>query len=51
MPTFLGIPQVVSSKLLKKNSAHTGHQWVQGDPLPDHTLQWGATFPEGSQVT
>lgn len=51
MPTFLGIPRVISKKLLRKDSAHADHQWVQGDPLPEHTLQWGSTFPQGAQTT
>lgn len=41
MMTFLGMP--FSSK------RHA--QWVNGDPLPDDTLRWGAKFPTGAKTT
>ncbi|WP_216378529.1 LutB/LldF family L-lactate oxidation iron-sulfur protein [Arcanobacterium phocae] len=42
MATFLGLPKVFGK----------GHdQWVQGDALPDQTLEWGTSFPKGAAVT
>ncbi|QJC21072.1 LutB/LldF family L-lactate oxidation iron-sulfur protein [Arcanobacterium buesumense] len=42
MATFLGLPKIFSKE---------AEQWVQGDPLPDHTLEWGSSFPKGAAVT
>lgn len=57
MSTFLGIPKVISkftgAPVTKAEPAlrSTHHQWVNGDPIPQNTLRWGASFPEGAEVT
>ncbi|MGV9189669.1 LutB/LldF family L-lactate oxidation iron-sulfur protein [Arcanobacterium canis] len=57
MSTFLGIPKVISkftgapATKTEPLNRSTHHQWVNGDPIPENTLRWGASFPEGAEVT
>ncbi|MDP9801639.1 L-lactate dehydrogenase complex protein LldF [Arcanobacterium wilhelmae] len=57
MSTFLGIPKVLSkitgapATKAEPGVRGTHHHWVNGDPIPENTLRWGASFPEGAEVT